>query len=203
MSPEKPRISPLRSSKLTSFTVFPTFRCSTFSTTGADGFTLLKLLGSSYTVRPTIIWMMSSFVESLVMSVPTYSPSLMTVTLSVIWLISSMRWEMYTIPISLALRSRMILNSSLISESVSAAVGSSNTIILASVEIAFAISHICWRPTVSLPIVSLGSILIFSNPNSFSASSTILRSLISFPFIFSLPIKIFWATVKWFIMFNS
>ena len=203
MSPEKPRISPLRSSKLTSFTVFPTFRCSTFSTTGADGFTLLKLLGSSYTVRPTIIWMMSSFVESLVVSVPTYSPSLITVTLSVIWLISSMRWEMYTIPISLALRSRMILNSSLISESVSAAVGSSNTIILASVEIALAISHICWRPTVSLLIVSLGSILIFSNPNSFSASSTILRSLISFPFIFSLPIKIFWATVKWFIMFNS
>ena len=38
--------------------------------------------------------MMSSFVHSSVMSVPMYWPSRMTETRSVIFLISSMRWEM-------------------------------------------------------------------------------------------------------------
>ena len=120
----------------------------------------------------------------------------MTVTRSVITLISSILWEMYTIPISFARRSRMILNNSSISASVSAADGSSNTITFASWEIAFAISHICCFPTVRRLIFSVGSISMFSIPKSFLASSFIFASSIRPPFIGSLPIKMFCATVR-------
>ena len=79
---------------------------------------------------------------------------LMTVTRSVIWASSSILWEIYTMPIPLDFRSRMILKSSVVSASVRAAVGSSKTITLARVEIALAISTICWRPTVRCPMVT-------------------------------------------------
>ena len=97
--------------------------------------------------------MMSSFVHSFVISVPTYVPSRMTVTRSVITLISSIRCDIYTIAMSFFFRSLMILNISSISASVSAAEGSSKIITFASKETAFAISHICCFPTVKLDIV--------------------------------------------------
>ena len=147
--------------------------------------------------------MMSSFVDSFVIRVPTYPPSLMTVTLSVMTLISSIRWDMYTIPSCFSRRSRMILKSSSISVSVSAADGSSKIITFASWEIAFAISHICCFPTVRFPIFSVGSMSMFNCANSFLASSFIFLSLMSFPLIISRPMKIFCATVRWFIMLSS
>ena len=64
--------------------------------------------------------------------VPTYPPSRITVTRSVMTLISSIRWEIYTIPNCFSRRSRMILNNSSISASVSAAEGSSKIITFAS-----------------------------------------------------------------------
>ena len=60
MRPEKPRISPLCSSKLTSWTILPALRCSTRSTTGASGGTALHALwarrhGTKYNGAPYIV----------------------------------------------------------------------------------------------------------------------------------------------------
>ena len=140
--------------------------------------------------------MMSSFVHSFVISVPTYVPSRMTVTRSVITLISSMRCDIYTIAMSFFFRSLMILNISSISASVSAAEGSSKIITFASKETAFAISHICCFPTVKLDIFSFGSMSTFNLSNNFFASSFIFLSSIVIPFLNSRPINKFCATVK-------
>ena len=140
--------------------------------------------------------MISSFVESFVMIVPTYVPSRITVTRSVITLISSIRCEMYTIAIFLFLRSRMISNIASISVSVRAAEGSSKIITFASKETAFAISHICCLPTVKLDIVSAGSMSTFNLSKSFFASSFIFLSSIFTPFINSRPMNKFCATVR-------
>ena len=140
--------------------------------------------------------MISSFVQSFVINVPTYVPSRITVTLSVITLISSIRWEIYTIAMSFFFKSLIILNISSISASVNAADGSSNTITFASKDTAFAISHICCLPTVKLDIISAGSISTFNLWKSFLDSSIILLSSILIPFLNSLPMNKFCATVK-------
>ena len=147
--------------------------------------------------------MISSLVLSAVIRVPTYPPSRMTVTRSVITLISSIRWEIYTIPSPFSRRSRIMTNRSAISFSVSAADGSSKMITSALCEIAFAISHICCLPTVRFCIFSLGSISIFRSWNSFLESSIIFLSSIRKPFFGSRPMKIFWATVRSPTMFSS
>ena len=97
----------------------------------------------------------------------------------------------------------MILNSSSISASVSAAEGSSKMMTLALWEMALAISHICCLPTVRLPIFSVGSILMPSCSKSFLDSSFIFASSMMPPFMNSRPMKMFCATVRWFIMFSS
>ena len=135
--------------------------------------------------------MMSSFVHSFVISVPTYVPSRMTVTRSVITLISSMRCDIYTIAMSFFFRSLMILNISSISASVSAAEGSSKIITFASKETAFAISHICCFPTVRFFIFSFGLISMFRSWKSFFESSIIFLSSMRKPFFGSRPMKMF------------
>ena len=112
----------------------------------------------------------------------------MTVTRSVMTLISSMRWDMYTIPTCCSRRSRMILNSSSISASVNAADGSSKIITFASLEMALAISHICCLPTVRLLMVSVGSMWMRRRSKSFAASSFIFLSSMRMPFLNSRPI---------------
>ena len=147
--------------------------------------------------------MMSSFVLSFVIRVPTYPPSRMTVTRSVMTLISSIRCEIYTIPRFFSRRSLMITNRSAISFSVRAADGSSKMITSALWEIAFAISHICCLPTVKLLIFSLGSISMFRSLNNFFESSIIFLSSTRIPFFGSRPIKMFCATVRSPTIFNS
>ena len=73
------------------------------------------------------------------------------------------------IPTPLARKSSIITKSSLISDSVRAAVGSSKTITLASMDKALAISTICCFPTVKLPTFSVGLISNFNRSNSFLA----------------------------------
>ena len=133
----------------------------------------------------------SSFVQSFVINVPTYVPSRITVTRSVMTLISSIRCDIYTIAISRFFKSRIILNISSISDSVRAAEGSSKIMTLASKETAFAISHICCLPTVRFAIFSLGSMSTFNLSNNFFASSFIFLSSILIPFLNSLPMKRF------------
>ena len=70
------------------------------------------------------------------------------------------------IPTPLARKSSIIANNSLISDSVNAAVGSSKTIILASIDNALAISTICCLPTVKFPTFSCGLISSFNNLNN-------------------------------------
>ena len=93
MSPAKPRISPLRISKLMSCSSFLVASPSTFSTTSSE-VTSVRGRASEETSRPTIMEMISRISTSFVVTVPMYWPSRSTETRSVISSISGIRWEM-------------------------------------------------------------------------------------------------------------
>ena len=107
-------------------------------------------------------------------------------------------------PTPLARKSSIITKSSLISDSVKAAVGSSKTMTLASMDRALAISTICCLPTVRLPTFSEGLMSSFKRSKSSLAFLMLaLSSRRKWFLTVSRPIKIFWATLRWFIIFNS
>ena len=155
ISPAKPRISPRRSSKLTSRTVSARRRPRTRRTTSPAAGRPVRC--TSPIVRPTIMRMISSSVTSSVRRVPITRPSRRTVTRSPIRLISSILCEMYTMHTPSAFRRRTCSKRSSISPSVSAAVGSSRISRSQRRDSPAAISTICRVPTPRSPTGVAGS----------------------------------------------
>ena len=129
---------------------------------------------SSKMVRPTIIEMMSSMVTASMSTVSTCWPSRMTVTRSAISRSSSRRWEMWTTPLPCSRSERMMRNSSSISVSVSAAVGSSMMSTDASSDSALAISTICCCATLRSMTLAVGSSLRPSRSTSSAVCADLL-----------------------------
>ncbi len=194
--PATPRISPLRSWKLTSRITRPRLRLRTSRTTSWLGFSG-RSGASSKIVRPTIIAMMSWIPTSAVMTVSMNRPSRMTVTRSEIFLSSSRRCEMCTMPWPRSRRWRVMRKSSSISVSVRAAVGSSMIRTSGLYENALAISTICCWATARLETRARGSRWMWSSSNSSSALRFSAFSLRTNPRRGSRPMKMFWATVRW------
>ena len=115
----------------------------------------------------------SSTEVSATASVETYSPSRITVTVSQSANTSSKRWEMKTRARPSSRRLRATANSRSTSTPLRAAVGSSITRRLASSEIAFAISMICWSAMERPRAGRRGSMATPSRANSAVASAYI------------------------------
>ena len=149
------------------------------------------------------MWIMVSTGVSATATVPIYRPSRRMVARSPMRLISSNRWEMYTMPTPRAFKSAMMPNSASISLSVSDEVGSSKIITLEFWLTHLAISTICCCATLRVLSTALGS---RSTPRRFSTSpaSENKRFHARMPPLFgSRPRKIFSATVRYGTRFSS
>src|SRR5467141_3685996 len=142
MRPANPRISPLRTVKLTSFTVGGPERPSTRRISG-PGTALPTRAAREPSSRPTIRLMSSSIVPVFASTSPAFRPSRRTAMRSVISNTSESLCEMNTTEIPLCFRSRITLNSREVSRSLSDEVGSSITSNFTLVSKALAISIIC------------------------------------------------------------
>src|SRR5882762_1655780 len=142
MRPATPRISPLRTVKLTSFTVGGPERPSTRRISG-PGTALSTRAAREPSSRPTIRLMSSSIVPVFASTSPAFRPSRSTAMRSVISNTSESLCEMNTTEIPLCFRSRITLNSREVSRSLSDEVGSSITSNFTLVSKALAISIIC------------------------------------------------------------
>ena len=198
-TPATARISPPRTSKLTSLTTSWPIGSMTlrFSTTSARSLRCGGFLWTvSSTARPTIIDASSAF-EACGEASPTTLPSRMTVIWSATSRTSRSLWVMKTIDAPAALSCRMISMSSSVSCGVSTAVGSSKTSTFASRDSALMISTRCCTPTGRSSTSASGSTW---KPNRAEISRT--RSRAAFrssrppAFVDSWPSMTFSATVK-------
>ena len=147
--------------------------------------------------RPTIIFIISSFEVSEAFTVPIYVPSRITVSLSAIWKISSIRCVMYIIPFPSERSFRMIVNNFSASFSLIAEVGSSMIIISEFKDIAFAISTSCCSPILKSFNFVAGSTCTSNISRYLRASVAIVLKSTDPPFFFiHLPRKMFSATLN-------
>ena len=149
-TPAMPRISPLLTVKLTSFTLsfpspYPWYRCSTLNTTSRGRACFFSR--SILTSRPTISREISDSVISFTSYTPMDCPFFMMVILSHICLTSRILWEMNMTVCPCSFNRISCRNSSSVSCGVSTAVGSSSISILAPRYRAFRISTLCFIPT--------------------------------------------------------